>query len=197
MLDLILNAISSKEKDELITNGSKMLGIPSNKAENAMGSAAAILMNALQRNSNNSDGRQSLENALNRDHDGSVLDNIGSLLSNPSSGSGAGILRHILGNKQSMIESFLSKENGISKSSSSNLLKMVAPIVMGMIGKQFKSQRGSRSNVNSLLSMLTGSMEKQAPKNQSMIEQLLDSDGDGSIIDDIANIGMSFLKNKR
>jgi len=35
--------------------------------------------------------------------------------------------------------------------------------------------------------------QQQAPQNQSVIEQLLDSDNDGSIADDVAQLGMSFL----
>jgi hypothetical protein len=53
-----------------------------------MSMAIPILVSALNRNASSPTGRQSLENAINRDHDGGILDNIGGYL---GGGGGGGI----------------------------------------------------------------------------------------------------------
>ena len=50
----------------------------------------------MARNTSNQQGAESLHNALQKDHDGSILDNLGGFLNNAQSGPGAGILRHVL-----------------------------------------------------------------------------------------------------
>jgi hypothetical protein len=70
----------------------------------------------------------------------------------------------------------------------SNILKIAAPVVMGFLSKQ-TSQR----NVNDAVGMNTvwGSMLGGQPKqNQNLINTLLDADGDGSILDDVAGMVM-------
>ena len=68
-------------------------------------------------------------------------------------------------------------------------LKVAAPVLMGFLGKESKQQGVSDQNgVGNLLSgMLGGGGEKE----QSLVTRLLDSDGDGSIIDDIAGMVMN------
>ncbi len=69
---------------------------------------------------------------------------------------------------------------------------MLAPILMGTLGK---AKREQGLDVAGLVSFLSGSVSAQSQKDPSMnlITSFLDRDGDGSIIDDVANIGMKFL----
>ena len=59
-----------------------------------------ILLAALNRNASNPAGAAALHGALERDHDGSILDNLGGFLGNAQAGPGAGILKHVLGERQ-------------------------------------------------------------------------------------------------
>lgn len=54
--------------------------------------------------------------------------------------SGGGIIESLLGNKVGGIVDFISNMAGLKSSSSSSLLKMAAPFVLGMIGKQVKGK---------------------------------------------------------
>ena len=79
-------------------------------------------------------------------------------------------------------------------SSIASILKIAAPIVMGFLGKQTAQNRVSDANgLNSLLGGMLGGQPKQ---NQSLITTLLDSDGDGSILDDVAGMVMNSGKKK-
>ena len=69
-----------------------------------------------------------------------------------------------------------------------NILKIAAPIVMGFIGKQTKQNNvQDASSMNGLLGSMLGGQPQQ---NQSLITTLLDADGDGSILDDVAGMVM-------
>ena len=76
----------------------------------------------------------------------------------------------------------------------SSILKIAAPIVMGYLGRQTSQQHVSdASGMNSLLGGLLGGQPQQ---NQSLITTLLDADGDGSILDDVAGMVMDGGKKK-
>jgi len=101
---------------------------------------------------------------------------------------GAGILGHILGAKQPQVENALSSKSGIDAGTISQILKIAAPILLGYLGKQTKQQSVSTPDgLNGLLGGLMGG-DKAAAKQQSLVESFLDSDGDGSVIDDLAGM---------
>ena len=65
---------------------------------------------------------------------------------------------------------------------------------MGMIGKQTaQSNVNDSSGMNALLGSMLGG---QPQENQSLITTLLDADGDGSILDDVAGMVMGGSKKK-
>jgi hypothetical protein len=101
---------------------------------------------------------------------------------------GAGILGHILGTKQPQVENALSSKSGLDAGTISQILKIAAPILLGYLGKQTRQQKvSSPDGLNGLLGGLMGG-GKSASKQQSLIETFLDSDGDGSVIDDLAGM---------
>lgn len=190
-MENLLNSIMSQFDDNsLQAIGSKANASPT-QAKSALASAVPILMNALAKNSSSQEGASSLQQALSRDHDGSLIDNLGGFLNNPASANGAGILKHVLGNKQQNVATYISKDAGISGESAGKILEIAAPIVMGFLGK--KNAQSSEGGISSLLNSFLNTEKSESPKSQSVINQLLDSDNDGNVMDDIAELGMSFL----
>jgi len=179
----------------LDNNSLKELGNKTNlspkKAKGALESAIPLLMNALAKNSSTEQGATELQNAISRDHDGSLLDNLGSFLQNPEAANGAGILKHVLGNKQNTAATYVSKTSGVSSDSAAKILEMSAPMVMGFLGKKSASNQGG--GINDMLGSLLSSGKQTSTKNQSLITKILDQDNDGDIMDDLAKIGTSFL----
>jgi hypothetical protein len=119
--------------------------------ETAAGVAATLptLLGALAGNASTPHGEQSLASALEQHHDGSVLDSIGGLLSGSLGGpatNGAGILGHLLGdnNEQTHVVNSLAGKSGVSPTLIAKLMPLLAPMVMGWLGKQMMGG-GSRS----------------------------------------------------
>ena len=193
----ILDLLNSDIGKSLINGVSGHTGQSKSKTSNLLTMAMPVLMQAMKRNANSSEGASGIMGALQK-HDGSILDNLGDLFSggtiNAVSDDGEKILGHVLGNRQGNVQNALSQKSGIDANSVGQILKVAAPIVMGVLGKQ---QR--QSNVNSssgIEGLLGGLIGNNAPdQNQSFLESMLDADGDGSIIDDVA--GMVLGGNKR
>ena len=192
-MENLLQSILGQLDDNSIQAISKKTNAAPTQAKSALESAIPILMNALAKNSSTPDGAASLQKAIERDHDGSILDNLGGFLNNPEGANGAGILKHVLGNKRQNVEQYLSKDAGVDSASAAKILEMAAPIVMGFLGKQ--KSAGGGGGIGDLLSAYAKQSGSQG--SQSMINQLLDRDGDGSVLDDIAEMGMSFLKKRK
>jgi len=151
-----------------------------------------VLMGAMQKNASTPEGASGLLGALSGKHSGGgILDNLGGLfeggVEDNVTNDGAGILGHILGGKQPAVENALSQKSGMDSGSVSQILKVAAPILMGVLGKQ--ASQNNVSDANGLSSMLGGMLGGgQGSKEQSLIESFLDADGDGSILDDVAGM---------
>ncbi|MEL6924094.1 MAG: DUF937 domain-containing protein [Bacteroidota bacterium] len=164
------------------------------------------IIGALNRNTNNSAGASALASALDRDHDGSILDDVVGMLSgqrqpqNSSMLNGAGILKHVLGARQGGVVDMISKMSGLNSNQSGSLLTTLAPLILGALGRQKKQQN---MDAGGLSDFLTKTVQGHASKSAQMglVEKLLDSDGDGSVMDDLAGIGMkmmgSFFRRRR
>ena len=117
------------------------LGIGQDKAEGAVQTGLSVLTGALARNAAKPAGAASLDQALAKDHDGSIFDKIGDFLGNAGAGPGGAILGHVLGRQQPTVTAAVGQQTGLSPQQSSNLLATLAPLVMGALGKM-KAQQG-------------------------------------------------------
>lgn len=152
--------------------------------------ALPVLMGAMKKNASNPQGAQGLMNALSSKHSGSILDDLGGLfgggVEETVKQDGAGILGHIPGDRQATVENALSEKSGLNPSAIADILKVAAPILMGFLGRQTKESGVSDSHgMNAVLGSLLGG---QSHQNQSLIASLIDTDGDGSVLDDVAGM---------
>lgn len=191
----MLEALLSQVSGDTVKTMSSRISEDDARTESAIQNALPVILNALQKNSVSDDGLASLQRALDKDHDGSLLDNLTGYLQQPEQANGAGILGHILGNNKGRVQQYVSKSSGISLGNAGGLLEMLAPIVMGYLGKQ---NRGSDSNIGEILQkgLQRGQVdEREAEKEDSLFKKLLDQDGDGSISDDLLDIGTTIFGN--
>jgi OmpA-OmpF porin, OOP family len=144
---------------------SEFLGESHENTTSAVGAAVPTLLGSIMEKASTTDGAGSLLNMLkDGGHDGSMMGNLaGSLGSGDGISSllsgGSGIISSLLGGKAGGIIDLISSVSGIKKSSSSSLLSLAAPILMGVLGKQVSSQG---LGVSGLASMLMG--QKDAVK---------------------------------
>jgi len=195
----ILDLLSSDLGKTIISGVSGQTGQSESKTGSVLTMALPVLMQAMKKNSTSPQGAEGLMNALNGKHDGSILNNLGDLFSGGVDTSviddGSKILGKVLGNKDQNVTKALSLKSGVNSRSVSQMLKVAAPILMGVLGKQSRQQNMSNaSGVEGLLGSFLDGNSKQSE--QSFLESMLDADGDGSIIDDVAGMVLGGSKKK-
>ncbi len=195
----ILDLLNSDLGKTIISGVSGSTGTDQNKTSSVLTMALPVLMKAMQRNASTPQGAEGLMSALSNKHDGSILDNLGGLfgggVDEEVKTDGDKILGHVLGQKRQGVEQVIGQKSGLDAGSVGNILKVAAPILMGVLGKQTRQNNVSSSNgIGDLLGgMLGGNSAKQE---QSFLESILDADGDGSVVDDVAGMLLSGSKKK-
>ena len=194
----ILDLLNSDLGKQIVSGVAGSTGTDTNKTSSVLTMALPVLMKGMERNASSPEGAAGLLNALNNKHDGSILDNLSGLFNGGVDDSvkqdGAGILGHILGGKQNGVQKVIGQKSGLDADTVGNILKIAAPLVMGYLGKQKNNQNIANSgDLTGLLGGLLGG--NSAKSEQNFLEQILDADGDGSVVDDVA--GMLLGGNKK
>lgn len=185
----ILDLLSSTLGGGAINQIGSKLGLDSDTTGKVVSVAIPLLVAALAKNSSTPQGAQSLHTALSNDHDGSVLDDVmGFLGSAQDGGAGAGILKHVLGNKQETLQAGLGQSTGVDPSSVGRILEMVAPMVMGAIGRQTQQSGMDAGGLTDFLQGQAQSARQAQPDILGSVMGMLDTNKDGSIIDDVGGI---------
>ncbi len=188
----ILDIIKNQLGDEKVEQMSQHLGEDKQSTLSALGDAVPVILGGLARNAKSEEGANSLAGALDRDHDGSILENLGGLISSPESGQGQGILKHVLGGKREATEQAVAKKSGISLESAAKVFQIAAPLVMGYLGKKKKEQNLDAGSLANVVQSASKSSEEESGLG-SLVSGLLDRDGDGNVMDDIGDIIGGFL----
>ena len=195
----ILDLLNSDLGKTIISGVSNQTNQPQSKTQDVLTMALPVLMQAMKRNASSPQGAEGLLNAINSKHDGSILDNLGGLFNGGVDANvlndGEKILGHVLGDKQQNVQNILGAKSGLDAGSVAQILKVAAPILMGILGNQAKKQNVNSSNgIEDLLGgLIQGNSQKQE---QSFLESILDADGDGSVIDDVAGMVLGGNKKK-
>ena len=189
-MDTLLQTLLGQLSGDSLGAITDQLGIDEGTAQKAVGLALPLLIGSLNRNSSSADGAQALTNAVARDHDGSILSDLASNLMQPKvQEDGLAILGHVLGAKKENVGNSLGKASGLDSAQVIQLLSMLAPVVLGAIGK---AQRQKNLDAQGVASLLTQERE-QASSTLPGIAQLLDMDGDGDVTEEMINLGGSLL----
>jgi hypothetical protein len=180
----LLAMLQQRLGGDAVNQISKQLGTDPGTTQNAIAAALPMLVGALARNAQDPDKAGALANALGR-HDGSVLDDVAGYLGRGDTGDGDGILGHVLGGRKETVQTGLGQAAGLDPAKAGTLLAMLAPLVMGALGK---AQREKGLDTGGLAGMLGGEQQRAAdaaPGVMGMLSSLLDRDRDGSVMDDI------------
>lgn len=189
----ILDLLNTSMGEEFIAKASDKTSENKSNISAALGMALPILVGAMQKNIKSDTGAKSLDKALSSNKHGDVLlDNLKSVNAVDLSTEGEKILEHLLGGKQDMVTKTIGSTLNMSDSSISSIIKMAAPLLMSILASQKSKENVSSSGLGGLLDSVMGS---SGSHDASLIETLLDRDGDGSVIDDVA--GLIFAGNKK
>ena len=187
----VLNAVEAQLGPDVIQKMSTQLGTDTAATSNAVSMAVPILLGGLTNNVASSEGVAALDDALTA-HDGGVLDDIGALVRAGGPGAGAAILGHILGSRRTPVEEGLGRATGLNARQIGQLLMMLAPLVMGVLGRMKREQSIDAEKLPEVLGRASLDMARQSPA-VGDLSRILDSNHDGQIADDVARIASSVL----
>src|SRR5690606_2836669 len=141
-MDRILDLLNGSLGKEVVDGIAQRTDAPTEQTHAVVSTALPALLGALQNNASSGDAGEIL-NAIGSKHDGSIFDNLSGFLGSDDTTDGDGILGHVLGNKRGAIAQAISGKTGVSSGTVSKILAMLAPIVMGYLGKQSRSNNVS------------------------------------------------------
>ncbi len=167
--------------------------VNSGDVSNVLAGAVPAVLAGLSRNTQSTSGAGTLLNALDRDHDGSVLDDVLGFLGGDSDTAGTGILGHVFGSRQTNVEKAVSHSSGVDQSAVTRIMAIAAPLIMGNLGKARREQNLDASGLAATLSRQEQITRERAPAAADMFSRLLDRDGDGDTMDDIVKMGSGLL----
>ena len=194
-----LEALLGLLQGQDIGNLASQVGGNEGEAKKGVMAALPAMLAALGKNAGTEKGAEELNNALEKKHDGSILDNLSGYLSDPDLKDGAGILNHLFGNQTSNVANAVSQSSGLDTNGSMKMLQMLAPILMGMLGQQKKENNLDAKGLGNLTSMLASNFGSEAGTSGIMetVTNLLDANKDGNVVDDIMGmVGKFFGGNK-
>ncbi len=201
----LTSAIFSQMDQSHIESIAGKLGIDPAQASDAIQQALPLLMGGLARNVTSPQGATALHSALERDHAGidiggllgSVLggagggagggigDVLGSVLGGGSSnhsaagGIGGAILGHIFGGRRDQAAQGLGQTSGLGGAGASQLLAMLAPIVMAALGNMTRKQGLDSNGLSGVLGQENHRLQQSGVG--GLLSGVLDSDGDGEV----------------
>ncbi len=174
----------------------KYFGGNSKMAQMAISAALPVLIGALARNSSKKEGAQALNSALEKDHDGSLLEDLSGFFEGKHQGErsadGAGILKHLLGDKRDNVEQAISQNVGADKAATGGLLESLAPLILSQLGREKRQNNLDANGLADLLNQNRQNIESE-PKKRGLVMSLLDRDGDGKIDENIKRKGLNIL----
>jgi hypothetical protein len=193
-METLLSGMLSKMGDSGIEKISQSAGINPSLAKTILAQAGPLIAGKLADNAKKPEGLASLDAAL-QDHDGSVFDHIDDVANPEVDTKGEKILGHIFGGKIGDVVGALAGKNNTESSSTAKLLEMAAPLILGQLGSQKKSQG---LDAGSIFDILQGEKKSTQDSGDSMLmdlaEQFLDKNGDGNIVDDLMGMAGNLFK---
>ncbi|MGB0865009.1 MAG: DUF937 domain-containing protein [Granulosicoccaceae bacterium] len=181
----VFDQILGGQSDAAVEQVARQFGLDPADTRKALDGLAPVVARGLQQNANQPKGADELFEALRKGSHSRYLDDLSSLGQNDNVKEGNDILGHVFGSKDVSrgVAREVSSSTGISSTILKKLLPVVATMVMSGLGKQLLGGSAKPSR-----SVLGG-----AGSSGGILGALLDSDRDGSIMDDVLKLAGKVL----
>ncbi|MBF8458159.1 DUF937 domain-containing protein [Kaistella sp. G5-32] len=163
----LLDLITGSTGNQVASDAENKFGISKTQVIALLAVAAPLVISYLRKKSQDSPAdAEALNTALDKDHDGSILNDPSQAADRQQEGSS--ILDHVFGDQKSTVENQLSQNTGISMDKIGPILAMLAPVIMGFIGKE-KQSNGvtSGGGLGDLLGGILGNASSHVQQQQS------------------------------
>ena len=187
--------LGKQQGGEAVSQISNQIGANPTMTNMAIQMALPMLLNGLANNAKDTQGAENLNSAL-QQHDGGILNNLGSLLGGgqASSSDGLGILGHIFGGNQGAVAQQVSQKSGMDIGQVAQLLITLAPLVMGFLGKKKQEQNLDANGLQNMLGQQQQQMQSSGNPMMDAVSGFFDKNKDGSSMDDLASMAMSYFQ---
>lgn len=182
----LLESLTDQIDGQTIRQISGQLGIEPSQTEQAITAALPMLLAALERNTATPERAQMLSDTLAREHDGSILERQEEVLAEPATLEyGLQMLNDILGRKRQQVLTGVSQISGLDMNMTTQLLALLAPLVLGVVGQRQQDQGLDAQGLASLLNQ----ERETTDASLGSLATLLDREGDGDMMDDLPRLG--------
>jgi hypothetical protein len=167
ILEDFMGSMGSQVTDQLASN----LGIDKGIAGAVIPQVLPMILGGLKKQKDERGGAERVDHILNKYGSSSVLEDIGGLFSSKAQDSNPDpALGGLLGNAGVEASNLFGKQFNLDSGTAAKIIPMLAPVVLGFLTKKRDDGAGS-----------------------SGIASLLDVDGDGSVLDDVAGFVLGGL----
>ncbi|MGK6343962.1 DUF937 domain-containing protein [Chryseobacterium sp. DT-3] len=161
----LIDLLTGNTSNQVAEQAENKFGISRNQIIALLAVAAPLVISYLRNKSQDANEAEALNNALDKDHDGSILDDASQAEARQAEG--GSILDHVFGGQKSTVENQLSQNTGISIDKIGPILAMLAPVIMGYIGKEKQQNNVGAGGLGDLLGGILGNASNQAQTQQS------------------------------
>ncbi len=161
----LIDLLTGNTGNQVAEQAENKFGISKNQIIALLAVATPLVISYLRNKSQDAKEAEALNNALDKDHDGSILDDTSQLDNRQDEG--GSILSHVFGNQKNTVENQLSQNTGISIDKIGPILAMLAPVIMGYIGKEKQQNNVGAGGIGDLLGGILGGAQNQAQQQQS------------------------------
>jgi OmpA-OmpF porin, OOP family len=156
---------------EVANKAANLLGEKEEKVKIAIEGLVPTFVGGLMKRASNEAGATTLMNVVKKgNHDGSIIEQLDDLLKNKESFAGFvekgnSVVSMLLPDKKSSIATMISQFAGVRNSSATALLSVVAPLVIGKLGKMVTSQGLDKTGLANIILDQRSSLLDETPEN--------------------------------
>ncbi len=161
----LIDLLTGNTGNQVAEQAENKFGISKTQVIALLAMAAPLIISYLKNKSQDTHEAEALNNALDKDHDGSILDDVSQADARQSEG--GSILNHIFGEEKPNVENRLSQNTGISIDKIGPILSMLAPIIMGYISKEKQQNNVGAGGLGDLLGGILGNASNESQQQQS------------------------------
>lgn len=169
----LIDLLTGNTGNQVAEKAENKFGVSKTQILALLAVAAPLVISYLRNKSKDANEAEALNNALNKDHDGSILDDPSQADARQDEGNS--ILSHIFGGDKGAVENNLSQTSGISIDKIGPILAMLAPVIMGYIGKQKQENNVGAGGLSDLLGGILGNAQGQAQASDNPLGNILGS----------------------
>ena len=169
----LIDLITGNTGNQVAEQAENKFGISKGQIIALLAVTAPLIISYLRNKSQDANEAEALNNALDKDHDGSILNNPTSAVEREAEGNS--ILDHIFGGEKATVENQLSQNTGISMDKIGPILAMLAPVIMGYIGQQKQANGVNAGGLGDLLGGILGGAQQQTQQSNDPLSSILGS----------------------